>query len=482
MQSPHNAEHGVRSNKLLIQTLANHRKVWPPPRCLAPRCRASPAGAGIVALHRKIFSQARRLAPRSRGRLAMQTSSRCATRFPQAQCFCTTQSFQSCSCRHRHAASQGLATATVPCTAQSCQLCNCRHRRAASHAASHGLATATVPSTAQSCQPCKCTHLRAASQGLATATMPSTALSYQFCRCFIFALLHKVWSPPRCIAPRSRASLTGASIVVLHRKILRKHGTLHRAVLDVLQVHASSRCATRFPQAQCLVPRSRANLEVAWIVALHRKVWPPPRCLAPRCRASLASARIVALHRKVWPPPRCLTPRCRASLAGASSSRCTARFGHRHGALHRAVVPALQVHASSCCIARRKIFSYARRLAQCLAPRSRPNLEVACIVVLHRKVWPPPRCLVVLVLQVHASPRRTARFGHRHGAFHLAVVPAVQVHASLRCPVRFGHRHGALHRAVMPFLQVQASSRCPAKIGHKHNALHCALLHCYPSM
>ena len=131
MQSPHNAEHGVRSNKLLIQTLANHRKVWQPPRCLAPRCRASPAGAGILALHRKIFSQARRLAPRSRGRLAMQTSSRCAARFPQAQCFCTTQSFQSCSCRHRHAAPQGLATATVPCTAQSCQLCNCRHRRAA---------------------------------------------------------------------------------------------------------------------------------------------------------------------------------------------------------------------------------------------------------------------------------------------------------------------------------------------------------------
>ena len=86
MQSPHNAEHGVRSNKLLIQTLANHRKVWQPPRCLAPRCRASPAGAGILALHRKIFSQARRLAPRSRGRLAMQAPSRCAARFPQAQC------------------------------------------------------------------------------------------------------------------------------------------------------------------------------------------------------------------------------------------------------------------------------------------------------------------------------------------------------------------------------------------------------------
>ena len=209
MQSPHNAEHGVRSNKLLIQTLANHRKVWQPPRCLAPRCRASPAGAGILALHRKIFSQARRLAPRSRGRLAMQTSSRCAARFPQAQCFCTTQSFQSCSCRHRHAAPQGLATATVPCTAQSCEPCKCTHLHAALQDArffrTHGvlrsaLHRAVVPilklhasscctvrfghrHDALSCQSCKCTHRRAAPQDLATATVLFTSLSCQLCKC-----------------------------------------------------------------------------------------------------------------------------------------------------------------------------------------------------------------------------------------------------------------------------------------------------------
>ena len=139
-------------------------------------------------------------------------------------------------------------------------------------AAPQSLATATVPCTALSCQSCKCTNRRAAPQSLATATVPYTALSCQSCRCFIFAL--------------------------------------------------------------------------------HCKVWPPPRCIAPRSRASLASARIFALLHKVWPPPRCRAPRCRTSFAGASSSRCTARFGHRHGALHRAVVPVLQVQASSCCIAR----------------------------------------------------------------------------------------------------------------------------------
>ena len=82
-------------------------------------------------------------------------------------------------------------------------------------------------------------------------------------------------------------------------------------------------------------------------------------------------------------------------------SPTTAKFGHRHGALHRAVVPALQLQASSRCIAR------------CIA-------------------W----------------------FGRRHGAFHRAVVPALQVHASSRCFTRFGHRHDAEHRAVVPVLQV----------------------------
>ena len=162
-----------------------------------------------------------------------------------------------------------------------------------------------------------------------------------------------------------------------------RHGALHRAVVPVLQVQASSRCTARFfhkhgalhraavDVLQCkhlraapqdfhkhsvFAPHSRSNLAVAGIVALHRTlhrtVWPPPRCLPPRSRASLASARIFALLQKVWPPPRCRAPRCRTSFASASSSRCTARFGHRHGALHRAVVPVLQVQASSCCIAR----------------------------------------------------------------------------------------------------------------------------------
>ena len=185
-----------------------------------------------------------------------------------------------------------------------------------------------------------------------------------------------------------------------------RHGALHRAVVPVLQVQASSRCTARFfhkhgalhraavdvlqckhlraapqdfhkhsvfaphsrsnlavagivtlhrkvwPPPRCLAPRSPASFAIAGIVALHRKVWPPPRCLPPRSRASLASARIFALLHKVWPPPRCRAPHCRTSFAGASSSRCTARFGHRHGALHRAVVPVLQVQASSCCIAR----------------------------------------------------------------------------------------------------------------------------------
>ena len=189
-----------------------------------------------------------------------------------------------------------------------------------------------------------------------------------------------------------------------------RHGALHRAVVPVLQVQASSRCTARFfhkhgalhraavdvlqckhlraapqdfhkhsvfaphsrsnlavagivtlhrkvwPPPRCLAPRSRASFAIAGIVALHRTlhrtVWPPPRCLPPRSRASLASARIFALLHKVWPPPRCRAPRCRTSFAGASSSRCFTRFGHRHGALHRAVVPVLQVQASSCCIAR----------------------------------------------------------------------------------------------------------------------------------
>ena len=176
----------------------------------------------------------------------------------------------------------------------------------------------------------QCKHLRAAPQDFHKHSVFAPHSRSNLAVAGIVTLHRKVWPPPRCLAPRSRASFAIAGIVALHRKV--------------------------WPPPRCLAPRSRASFAIAGIVALHRTlhrtVWPPPRCLPPRSRASLASARIFALLHKVWPPPRCRAPRCRTSFAGASSSRCTARFGHRHGALHRAVVPVLQVQASSCCIAR----------------------------------------------------------------------------------------------------------------------------------
>ena len=135
-------------------------------------------------------------------------------------------------------------------------------------------------------------------------------------------------------------------------------------------------------------------------------------------------------------------------------SPTTAKFGHRHGALHRAVVPILQVHESSRC---------------------------------------------------------TAKFGHRHGALHRAVVPVLQVlhlHAALqglatatvpctaqscqpcKCThlhaalqdARFFRTHGvlrsALHRAVVPILKLHASSCCTVRFGHRHDALSCQSCKC----
>ena len=123
--------------------------------------------------------------------------------------------------------------------------------------------------------------------------------------------------------------------------------------------------------------RGRAHLAECVHLRVAPQGSPPPRCLAPRYRGHLAGASIfapgpekiatatvpctayhgrlegagiVALHRNVGPPPRCLAPVVDV-LQAQASLLCTAKSGHRHSALHRAIVGILHAYASSRSIA-----------------------------------------------------------------------------------------------------------------------------------
>ena len=160
----------------------------------------------------------------------------------------------------------------ISCINQNAKPIQCRTRCQVPQAAHpnarqppQGLATATVPCTALSCQSCRCRHPRVAPQYFFTSTAPCTAQPWTSCNENIFALRHKI----------------STSTVFLHR-----------TVVPILQVHASSRCIARFGHRHgactaqscqsCRCKHRRAALQDASFFckhgvfhsALHREVVP----------------------------------------------------------------------------------------------------------------------------------------------------------------------------------------------------------------
>ena len=110
---------------------------------------------------------------------------------------------------------------------------------------------------------------RAALQVFVTTTALSAELCWMSCKCLhLFCFVHhKFSSQPRHPVPRCAGCLASARFFALHRKLSSEPGTVCRAVLDRLQVLASSRRTAGFRHRNTLC---RAVLDVLQVLASSR--------------------------------------------------------------------------------------------------------------------------------------------------------------------------------------------------------------------
>ena len=133
------------------------------------------------------------------------------------------------------------------------------------------------------------------------------ALHRMSCKCWhLFCFVHRKFSSqPRHPVPRCAGCLASDRIFALHRKLSSEPGTVCRAVLDVLQVLASSHCTASFRHRNTLC---RAVLDVLQVLASSRSTgrFHHSNTL---CRAVLNVLRMLASSRSTGPSCHRKAPR-----------------------------------------------------------------------------------------------------------------------------------------------------------------------------
>jgi hypothetical protein len=159
----------------------------------------------------------------------------------------------SSKCWHLCAALQVFVTTTA-LSAELCWMsCKCSHHR-------------TAPDVLQ----VLASFLLCSPQVFLTTTAPCAALCWMSCKCSLLRAAPQVVVRTRHRVPRCAGSLASARFFAPHSRFCHRN-TLCRAVLDVLQVLASSRSTGRFHHSDTLC---RAVLDVLQMLASSRSTGP----------------------------------------------------------------------------------------------------------------------------------------------------------------------------------------------------------------